>query len=111
MDQLEFDKPLLARYGRVQFRRCVEFVACLPYVKEVVDARELDLHKDCSEVIFWKLKETLVKVVWGELFQTYFSCFFVKLEKEKEVPIKLKSEQRISSFIANMQRRPIRPAG
>ena len=52
MDQLEFDKPLLARYERVQFHRCVEFVACLPYVKKAVDARELELDKDCSEMIF-----------------------------------------------------------
>lgn len=101
MDQLEFDKPLLARYGRVQFHRCVEFVVCLPYVKEAVHARELELDRNCSEMIFWKLKETLVKVVWGELFQKYFSCFFAKLKNKEEVPVKLKNEQRISSFTAN----------
>ena len=88
--QAGFNKPLLARYGREQFQSCVEFVVCLPYVKEVVDAGELELDKDCSELIFWKLKETLVKVVWGELFQTFFSKLFTKLEKEKQFPVILK---------------------
>ena len=37
MDRFEMEKPLLARYGRNQFCQCVEFVARLPYVKEVVD--------------------------------------------------------------------------
>ena len=102
MDHLEFDKPRLARYGRDQFRQCVAFVARLPYVKKVVNAHELHLDEDCSELIFWKLKDTLLKTIWGELFQTYFPRFFVKLEREKDqVPVKLKSEQRISSFTAN----------
>ena len=52
MDCFETDKPLLAHYGRDQFRQCVEFVARLPYVKEVVDTRQLELDKDCSELIF-----------------------------------------------------------
>ena len=102
MDRFEIDKPQLARYGRDQFRQCVEFIARLPYVKEVVDTRELELDKDCSELIFWKLKDTLLKTIWGELFQTYFPRFFAKLEKENvQVPIQLKSEQLISSFAAN----------
>ena len=35
MDRFEIDKPLLVRYGRDQFRQCVEFVARLPYVKRL----------------------------------------------------------------------------
>ena len=95
MDRFEIDKPLLARYGR-------DHMEGLPYVKEVVDTCELELDKDCSELIFWKLKDTLLKTIWGELFQTYLPRFFAKLEKGNvQVPIQLKSEQRISSFAAN----------
>ena len=51
------------------------------------------------------MKETLVKVVWRELFQRYFSCFFARFENKKEVAIKLKNEQRVSSFTANNDNR------
>ena len=101
MDHLEFDKPRLARYGRNEFHQCVEFVMHLPY-KKLVNGFELHLDEECSELIFWKLKDTLLKTIREELFQTYFPRFFAKLEKEKDkVPVKLKSEQHISSFTAS----------
>ena len=101
MDHLEFYKPRLARYGRNEFHQCVEFVMHLPY-KKLVNGFEQHLDEECSELIFWKLKDTLLKTIRQELFQTYFPRFFVKLEKEKDkVPVKLKSEQRISSFTAS----------
>ena len=53
-----------------------------------MDTCELELDKDYSELIFWKLNDTLFKTIWGEQFQTYFLLFFAKLEKQKvQVPI------------------------
>ena len=95
------DKAAFAKLGALEFKKCVAFVSLLPHVKSL----NLPLCEELSSAIFWRLKETLISVVWGEFFPSMFPKFFKtqdkKTNKLKETHFKdgefLKSFQKAES--------------
>ncbi len=73
------NKSVFSKIGASAFKECVKFVANLPHVKEL----NLALCEELSSSIYWHVKETLISIVWGELFQSLFPKFFMKLEIKK----------------------------
>lgn len=59
---------------------CVEFVSFLPQVKEL----NLALCKEMSASVLWRMKETLISIVWGEMFSLIFANFFKIYDKAQK---------------------------
>ncbi|XP_065055039.1 uncharacterized protein LOC135683655 [Rhopilema esculentum] len=74
--QHPINKSKFASLGMDAFKRCVQFVADLPHVKD----KNSELDEQFSFTIFWQLKSTLIEVIWGRLFYSHFPKFFQKVE-------------------------------
>ena len=63
-----------------KFKRCVQFVAQLPNVQE----KNMEFSDELSSAVFWRLKSTLIEVVWEKLFLSHFPKLFRRVEKVVE---------------------------
>jgi hypothetical protein len=70
--EVPVNKATFAELGAQEFKKCVAFVALLPDVKN----KNLALCEELSSSIYWRLKEMLIDVVWGESFLSMFPKFF-----------------------------------
>ena len=73
--QLPVNKNENAKLGKAEFRKVVEFVSVLPHVIELTSKDGVEFGYELTDVIFWKLKAVIIKIVWGELFHSLFHHF------------------------------------
>lgn len=66
--------------GANEFRRCVNFSSQMPHVSE----KNFELCSELSSTVFWRLKKTLIAVVWGDMLHTHFPNFFKKISLDDE---------------------------
>ena len=71
------NKAIFSHVGAQEFKQCVQFVSLLPHVK----ALNLALCDELSSSIYWRLKEKLIDIVWGQSFLSLFPKFFKVQEK------------------------------
>jgi hypothetical protein len=76
------NKGVYAALGATEFRKCVEFVSQLPHVQE----KNMEFSSELSSTVFWRLKSTLMDVVWGTLFSSHFPKFFRQIVEVVEKP-------------------------
>lgn len=58
----------------------MQFVAQLPNVQE----KNMEFSDELSSAVFWRLKSTLIEVVWEKLFLSHFPKLFRRVEKVVE---------------------------
>ena len=58
----------------------------------------LDLDESFADVIFWKLKAFLIKVIWGKEFEQFFCKCFKKVCGEKLVSMPIPRGQFVTTF-------------
>jgi hypothetical protein len=85
--EIPVNKAAFSRLGAQEFKQCVQFVSLLPHVK----ALNLALCDELSSSIYWRLKDKLIDIVWGQSFMSLFPRFFKVQEKPgnyKEIQLK-----------------------
>ncbi len=85
--EIPVNKAAFSRLGAQEFKQCVQFVSLLPDVK----ALNLALCDELSSSIYWRLKDKLIDIVWGQSFMSLFPRFFKVQEKPgnyKEIQLK-----------------------
>ncbi len=92
------NKQIYSKLGSKEFSDCVKFVSSLPHVKSL----NLELGEDLSGAVFWRLKTTLIEVVWGNLFPSLFCCFFKEVKEVLELPgTAVRHKTVITEFVMN----------
>ena len=71
---------MFSALGAAQYEKRAEIIAHFPHIKEV----NMEFGPRLSLSSFWKLKWTLIEVVWGNTYITYFTKFFKKVKALKE---------------------------
>lgn len=93
--EIPVSKATFSQLGAQEFKLCVQFVSLLPRVSVL----NLALCEELSSSIFWRLKEKLIDIVWGQSFQSLFPRFFKVLETKGSLrEIQLKDNSYVKSF-------------
>ena len=72
-----------AQLGAASFEKCVLFVSSLPHVKKVIKDDDLELGPAFSQQVFWRMKSTLIDLIWGQHLDSLFPQFFKKISQEE----------------------------
>ena len=68
-----------AQLGTASFEKCIRFVSSLPHVKKVIKDDDLELEPAFSQQVFWRMKSTLIDLIWGQHLDSLFPQFFKKI--------------------------------
>lgn len=92
-------KTKYAKLGKEEFRRCVGYVSNLSHVQDQNENDDLQIGVEFADIIFWKLKSTIISIIWGEFFPDVFSLFLKTIDKanNKLVSSRLDSSASVKS--------------
>ena len=62
-----YDSVRLARYGRNEFAQLCSYLNRLLPTRGIHD---LDIHEELADMVFTRIKQVMVSLIWGDLFQT-----------------------------------------
>ena len=98
--EIPVNKATFCALGREAFHRCVGFVAKLPHIIAIKESQDLEIDQEFSEIIYWRMKKTILNTIWGEYFPSLFVCFFAKINSasEKLENISLNHNVTVTSF-------------
>ena len=99
-DKTAVQKMRYAKLGKEEFRRCVGYVSNLPHIQECNQNDDLQIDVEFADIIFWRLKSTIISIIWGEFFPAVFSLFFKKIDKanNKLDALRLDNNAAVKSF-------------
>ena len=70
------DKNVYSQLGAPEFLRCVKFVSQLPHVQDL----NMELGTQLAPAVYWRLKTTLLEIIWGNMFVSQFPKFFKEIK-------------------------------
>ena len=94
------DRNSFAGLGLAAFRQCVCYVSALPHVQQFIQENELEMGNAFAEKIYWRLKSSLLEIIWGNKFVSLFPTFFKKMidSKSKLAEIVLRPNATVTKF-------------
>lgn len=75
--EVPVDRNKYSELGASEFVRCAEFVAPLPHVKDL----NMELGPQLAPAVYWRLKTTLLEIIWGKMFVSHFTKFFKQIKE------------------------------